>query len=371
MKAVTLIIVLVTLSLSDFAQTTNDVLNLLIKNKTVTQEQADEVRADAAIKQQEQDANKKSFTISATRPIQLAGYTQVRYQFLQQVGKIDGFDIRRARLDLQGKLNPYFSYKLQADFAGSPKLIDAYAEIKIKDYFNITVGESKIPFSYENLMSDSKLELADRALVVEALSSHRTDVIGGNQNGRDLGIQVGGDFVKYKNRYLFDYKLGLFNGAGININDNNNNKDIAGRLIAHPVIGLNIGGSFYSGTAFYGTPTAGNHDRNRVGAEINYELKRFLVRSEYITGKDGALKKEGWYSQVGYFVIPTKLQFILRYDTYDPNTAITKNITTNYVFGGAYNFNNWSRIQASFAVVKKESATKTNNIGVIQYQISF
>ena len=370
MKAVTLIIVFVTLSLSDFAQTTNDVLNLLIKNKTVTQDQADEVRADAAIKQQEQDANKKSFTISATKPIQLAGYTQVRYQFLQQVGKIEGFDIRRARLDLQGKVSPYFSYKLLTDFAVSPKLLDAYAEIKIKDYFNIIVGESKIPFSYENLISDSKLEIADRSQVVEALTSRSTDVIG-NHNGRDLGIQVGGDFVKYKNRYLFDYKLGIFNGAGININDNNNNKDIAGRLIAHPVIGLTIGGSFYSGTAFYGTPTAGNHDRNRVGAEINYELNRFLIRSEFITGKDGALKKEGWYSQVGYFVIPTKLQFLLRYDTYDPNTAITKNITTNYVFAGAYSFNNWSRIQASFTVIKKESATKSNNIGLIQYQISF
>jgi phosphate-selective porin OprO and OprP len=193
----------------------------------------------------------------------------------------------------------------------------------------------------------------------------------GNQNGRDLGIQISGDFLKYKNRYLFDYKLGLFNGSGINVNDNNNNKDIAGRLIAHPVTGLNLGGSFYSGTGFYGTPTGANHGRNRVGAELNYEKNRFLVRSEFITAKDGALKKEGWYAQVAYYVIATKLQLNLKYDTFDPNTLVSKNSTTNFVLGGTYNFNNWSKIQASFIVVKKESTTKTNNIGLIQYQISF
>ena len=59
MKKPILILILTVLSFSDFAQTTNDVLDLLIKNKAVTQEQADSVRAEAAIKQQDLDANKK------------------------------------------------------------------------------------------------------------------------------------------------------------------------------------------------------------------------------------------------------------------------------------------------------------------------
>ncbi len=87
------------------AQTTNDVLNLLVTNKTITQEQADSIRADAAIKQQEADANKKSFFVNAARQLKLSGYTQMRYQALDEPRKKDGFDIRRARLDLTGK--PY------------------------------------------------------------------------------------------------------------------------------------------------------------------------------------------------------------------------------------------------------------------------
>ena len=56
-----------------FGQSTNDILNVLIANKTITQQQADSLRAEAAIKQQETDANKKIFPVNASRFIQLSG----------------------------------------------------------------------------------------------------------------------------------------------------------------------------------------------------------------------------------------------------------------------------------------------------------
>ena len=370
MKRLILGFILISLSMSNFAQTTNDVLNLLIKNKSITQAQADSVRAEAAIRQQEIDANKKSFFAATGRPFEMTGYTQVRYQFQQQVGKIDGFDIRRARLDFQGNVNRYFSYRLLTDFAGSPKIIDAFALIKIKDYLSFTIGEAKIPLSLENQVADRQLELPDRSQVVEALIGRSTDVIG-NQNGRDIGVQAGGSLWKYANRFLFDYQIGLFNGAGMNVADNNNNKDLSGRLVAHPLKALSIGSSFYSGTGFYGTPNAVNHNRNRTGLELNYENHRLLVRSEYIKGKDGAVNRSGWYAETGYFIIPSKFQLILKYDTYDPNTAVSKNATTDYVIAGTCHFNHWSKIQAAFTLVQKEANSKTNNTGTIQYQITF
>jgi len=370
MKRVILGIILISLSMSNFAQTTNDVLNLLIKNKSITQAQADSVRAEAAMRQQEIDANKKSYFATTGRPFQMTGYTQVRYQFQQQTGKIDGFDIRRARLDFQGNVNPWFSYRLLSDFASSKILLDAFGEIKLNDYLTFTIGQAKIPLSLENQVPDRQLELADRSQVVEALVARSTDVIG-NQNGRDIGVQAGGSIWKYANRFLVDYQIGLFNGAGIDVADNNNNKDLSGRLVVHPLDGLGIGGSFYSGTGFYGTPTATNHVRNRTGLELNYENHRLLVRSEYINGKDGAVNRSGWYAETGYFLIPARFQLLLKYDTYDPNTAVSKNAITDYVIGGTYHFNHWSKIQAAFTRIKKEASTKTNNYGSIQYQITF
>ena len=107
MKTTIVITFLLLFSAFAEAQTTNDILNVLIANKTVTQEQADSIRAEAAIKQQEADANKKSFFVNAAKQMNLSGYTQLRYQNLDEPGKIDGFDIRRARLDLKGNISPY------------------------------------------------------------------------------------------------------------------------------------------------------------------------------------------------------------------------------------------------------------------------
>jgi phosphate-selective porin OprO and OprP len=287
-----------------FSQSSNDVLNLLISNGGITQQQADSVRAESAIKQQEIDANKKSFQVSAARQIQILGYTQIRYQALTEKGKKDGFDIRKARVDLTGNLTPFLSYRLLTDFAEKPKIIDAYAEFKFNDYFNITLGQFKVPFSVENLTPDRKLDVIDFSQVVDALVFRSNDVIG-NQNGRDIGIQLGGALVKKGNSNLLEYRLGVFNGSGINIADTANKaKDIAGRLIINPLKGLSIGTSYYSGWGKATKPSAAyagkSQPHDRYGLEITYTLSRLSFRGEYIRGLDGDITKEGWYTLVGY-----------------------------------------------------------------------
>ena len=105
--------------------------------------------------------------------------------------------------------------------------------------------------------------------------------------------------------------------------------------------------------------------------ELNYNYQRFFVRSEYIAGKDGAISRNGWYCETGYFLIPEQLQLILRYDTYDPNVKVSKDATGDYLVGGTYHFNSWSKIQAAFTLIKNEAGGGTNNMGTIQYQITF
>jgi phosphate-selective porin OprO/OprP len=358
-----------------YSQSNNDILNLLITNKAITQEQADSLRADAAIKQQDLDANKKSFLVSAARQIQIAGYTQIRYQALDEKGKKDGFDIRRARLDVKGNFTPFFAYRLQTDFADKPKIVDAYAEIKLNDYFNITLGQFRIPFSLENLTSMNKFELIDFSQAVDALTARGKDVIG-NQNGRDIGVQLGGALLKKDNSSLLEYRLGVFNGSGINIADTANKaKDIVGRLIINPVKGLSFGASYYNGWGKAIKPTAEfkgrSQTRNRFGFEISYTTARLSLKGEYIQGKDGKTDRAGWYAMAGYYIIPQKLQVVGKYDTYDPNTSVGKNVTTNYVAGANYNFNSWSRIQAFYTFREEQGASVNNNYFSVQYQIGF
>ena len=358
-----------------YSQSSNDILNLLISNGTITQQAADSIRAEAAIKQQDIEANKKSFMATAARHIKISGYTQIRYQELDEKGKNDGFDIRRARLDFNGNFTPYLSYRLMADFADKPKLLDAYAEIKIKDYFNITLGQFRVPFSLENLTPVRKLDVIDFSQIVEALVLRSKDVIG-NQNGRDIGIQLGGTFLKQEDRNIIEYRIGLFNGSGINIPDTANEaKDIIGRLIISPVKGLSVGSSFYNGWAKAIKPTPDyvgrSQPHNRFGLEFSYTATRFSLRGEYIQGLDGNIRKAGWYALAGYYIIPQKLQAIAKYDTFDPDRSKGQNMTTNYVVGINYNFNNWSRLQTFYTFREEQGPQVNNNYLSIQYQIGF
>jgi phosphate-selective porin OprO and OprP len=373
MRLLIFLLLLVVINAELFPQSSNDILNLLISNKIISQDQADSVRAEAALLQQQTDAARKSFFVTATRQMQLAGYSQVRFQAFEESGKHNGFDIRRARLDLKGSVTPYFSYRVQVDLVDKPKMIDAYGEIKLSDYFIITAGQFKIPFSLENLTSSNKLEMIDRSQVVEALAARGKDVIG-NQNGRDIGIQVSGTFLKVNDLPLIEYRFGVFNGSGINVTDTaNSTKDLVGRLIFTPIKGFSFGGGIYNGwdKAIKPDIPGRSQYRNRYAIEASFVKTRFSVKGEYIAGKDGKTDKSGWYIQSGYFVIPQKLQILGKYDVFDASKSVTDNISINYVLGANYNFNNWSRIQAFCTIRKEEGTAIKNNYFSVQYQVGF
>ena len=410
MKKILFSLFLLTFIGKGFSQGGNDVLNLLISNKTISQKQADSIRAEAAIKQQKADSAKSSFPVEALKKIKISGYTQLRYQNFGDQTKADAFDIRRARLSLKGDLSPFWSYNVQFELANTPKLLDAYAEYKFANYLRIQGGNVKTPLSLENNTATDKLESIDFSQVVEALCSRSQDVIG-NFSGLDLGVKIVGDLVKIKDYNLLSYSIGIFNGSGINFSDNNKAKDFGGRLVLQPIKGLKVGGSYYDGWAtitsapvttvtttttttnafkstsvstLKTTTTSVSQIRSRLGVDLSYDLNNLSVRTEYIKGVDGKdaslryVRKEGYYAQVGYFVFPKKLQVLLKYDDYDKNTYIPGDITTNYILMFNYNFTPLVRIQAGYYFGDKSNRpfkgialNSANNLGVVQFQIGF
>jgi phosphate-selective porin OprO and OprP len=365
-----LFIFLLVISIPAISQSPDNPVNFYSENTTITWLDSELVRMDSTIKQQESEISKKLFPANAARQLMMTGFGQIRYQNLDERGKMDGFDFHRARLDIKGSINSRWSYRFMTDLAGSPKLMDVYAEYKLAEYLNLTLGQTKIPFSLESTFSDAKLEFIDRSLVVEALVARGKDIIG-NQSGRDLGLQAGGSLIKLYNRFLFDYMVGILNGSGINTGDNNENKDLSGRFIFHLVKGLDFGGSLYKGTGFYGKTVAENHTRNRAGAELSYENSRINLKSEFIQGIDGGTLRNGWYVQTGYYIIPQKMQFLAKYDTYDPDTSAPDDISTIYMFCLNYNFNSFTRIQAAYGFRLEQGTAVNNNLGSIQLQIGF
>ena len=355
------------------AQTNDDLLNVLIKKNLITQQEADSIRAEQAVKAQakldKDKENQHNITIGS-RALQISGLVQARYQGFEQKGVNNAFDLHRARLDAKGNITDQWSYEVYTEFAASVKLIDAYTAYKFADYLKFTVGQFKLPFSNENLVADSQLEFIDRSQGVEALVSRSKDVIG-NSNGRDIGAQLSGAFAKIDDRYLFDYAFGIFNGAGYNVTtDNNNHKDFSGRLVIHPVKNLDFGGSIYRGE---GIPTGStvSQTRNRYGFDGKYVIGALSLNAEYIHGTDAAVQRQGWFGQVGYYVIP-QIQLVARYDTYDPNSVITTDRSTIYAGGVNFIFNKWTKLAVDYLDKREQTATQIkNNIFEAQLQIAF
>jgi phosphate-selective porin OprO and OprP len=378
-KILLLAITLFTVGITS-AQSTDDVLNLLIQKGLVKQSDADSIRADYAIKQQEVKEKQKLFNVLSSRNINIGGYTQVRYQSLQEPGKADGFDIRRARLDLKGNFSPEWEYRLQTDFAISTRLIDAYFAYKPFDFLKITGGQFLIPVSLESTTSDSALETIDRAQM-SGLTGRNKDAIG-DQNGRDIGIQANGSLFKTKsNRYILDYYLAYFDGQGINIAaDKNESKDIAARLVAHPYPFLDFGISYSNGHDTWTTP-AKNQDQIRMGADVSINYNDFTLRAEYLQAQQGIylvngvnrnLLKEGWYTQIGYFILPKKLQFVAKYDTFDPTKNNFKNdITSFYTLGANLYPNNFVKFQVNYKHKNEQGISINKDEIIAQLQLKF
>jgi Phosphate-selective porin O and P len=182
------------------------------------------------------------------------------------------------------------------------------------DVADVSLGQFKNPVSWEGVNSTSRLILPERAFVA--------NLVGGQ---RDLGVRVEKTFKQ------FGYMVGLFNGAGQNNFDNNNQKDVGLRVEAYPVKGMTIAGVTYDSIGY--RSRAGTKDRWEV--DFRYETGPYLIQSEYIRIRDvfsdGAdpVDGHGAYVALAYMVKGIgggrwqgNLQPVLRFGFHDPNTEI-------------------------------------------------
>jgi phosphate-selective porin OprO/OprP len=377
------------------AQSTTDLLNLLARKGTITQQEADSIKAEYSASQKRTEQSLDSFPLRLGRQLSLSGYTQIDYQNFQQSGKINGFTVKRARLDFQGHFSSQFDYRLLVDFVGgsgasgsattggaliSPALIEGYIVYKPFSWLNFKAGQMIVAFSQENMTQDRNMDMIERSQVVNALVARKGDSGNGlvdsigNQNGRDIGIQVGGSIIPIKDYHLIDYTFQVLNGAGINTLDNNNSKDIDARLIFHPIKILSFGGSYYNGFDRFTSSLTKDQERVRWGAEAALNSDNLLVKGEYIRGQEGSKNPtvhDGYYAEIGYSFLHKSLQPIFRFDQYDPNINKAKETATYYDLGLNYYFNVWTKIQLYYSLRGEDGAHVPNNLFETQLQIAF
>jgi phosphate-selective porin len=221
----------------------------------------------------------------------------------------NGFFIRRARMIFSGQVHPNVYVYIQPDFAStaSPgsnhfaQLRDAYFDLSIdkKKEYRFRVGQSKVPYGFENLQSSQNRLALDRN---DALNSAVA-------NERDLGVFFYWAPSKIRERFAMlvkdgykgsgDYGVfafGAYNGQTANKSEANRDLHVVTRVSYPFVVGNQIiepGLQAYTGKwamASTDITTAATLDKNyltdqRVAASFIMYPKPFGIQAEYNIGK--------------------------------------------------------------------------------------
>ncbi|HHV02941.1 MAG: porin [Bacteroidales bacterium] len=284
----------------------------------------------------------------------MSGFINLRYQYEKDV---NSFDIRRARLDFKGDPVKWFDYRLQVDFASSPKIIDAFVRLKFSPMFNVQAGQFKLAFSLENPYSPLDLETLENSQVISYLSGIN-DLAGSKAAGRDIGVAVYGGFFKQDGYNIIDYVVGLYNGTGINVKDNNKHKDITGRLEIHPVRPVTLSASYYNGKI---GEDGDLKPRIRYGFGARYDDGAILLRSEYIKGKTDQVDSDGFYVLAGY-TFAGKIQPLFKYDYMRKNLGDENSRQIHYLIGVDYWPHKMFRLQLNYTYRSFIQKEKNNGL---------
>jgi len=309
----------------------------------------------------------------------------------------DRFRLRRARINLTGEFAENFDFKIEGDFENSDGISSSRTAFSGTDIFvnwhqypeaQIKVGQWKAPFGLEQTTPDTSLFTIERSLPTGAITPER-----------QLGVQLWGKpFTNIwpEEKDLLTYYAGIFNGNGRNttINDNNNFM-AAGRIELLPFKGkifgqdssLKLGADVLNSRDDKGTNISqtlnllvnadgslspfvlpGADERTAWSADAWLNIGPFDLIGEYLAedvdGRTVAghapgfnnFDPSGYYIQGSYFIIPKKLQAVVKWEALDPDQVNSDNIHSitaglNYYIHGdsiklmANYIHTWSRFR--------------------------
>jgi hypothetical protein len=243
---------------------------------------------------------------------------------------VSSFSVAHAEVILEGHaVTPAFEYRFEFDAALVEPLLDAFVQWRATRTIAIRAGQFKLPYGLQNLYWTGDLEFVDVATPTAAFSP-----------GWDRGVMVIGRPLAGR----LQYEVGVLNGAGANVPNDNIDLAYAVRIVAAPFGPLpptegDIEGHarpLVSGgvSGFYNLvptdillrdPMATTNDVDHNGRIDNVAVWQGAVelraiwrgaslqaewfgRIEDFGAAASSLRYWGVYAQAAYFVIPHRLQ---------------------------------------------------------------
>jgi phosphate-selective porin OprO/OprP len=312
------------------------------------------------------------------------------------------FRIRRAKLKFEGWFyQPWLQYEVQMNWPGinSANLANFLEDANInwdvtkgKKLFMVKVGQYKVPFGLQELISSGSQQLVDRALVSNVYS-----------RGRDTGATVWGVLGNNK----FEYRAGIFNGNGLtrSVNDNakfqknarvtfqpngavplgtysgahQSESDFETKALGKPIFTINAAFE-ENDLSFVATDLKTNLKSTLFTVDTMFKYRGFSATGAYFWGErepqeiNQKFDTSGWYAQAGFFLKPEKWEIAARYAQQDPSDLVGPDKITE--IRGGINFfyaRHALKVQADYGQIKTETSSgeRKNNELRIQTQFIF
>ena len=317
--------------------------------------------------------------------LKLSGYGMIQYQASdKENAEQNSFQLRLVRVALDGRAANDFAYKAQMQINGNSfdtdasgktnsltiRLVDLWGEWQKYDFFKVKAGQFKRPFTFENPMHPITQGFMSYSQNVSKLAGFADRTGEQACNGRDVGLQVQGDFLKVADRNLLHYQVGVFNGEGINVKDRNNRKDIIGGLWVMPVEGMRIGAFGWNGYR------EGVGEKNRYALSAEYTMDDWTFRSEYIHSQGFGAdvtkgdKADGLYALCIAPIQKNKCHVKARYDLYRDQKAWSSS-KTFYEVGADYIFTKNLQLNVEYARVNERLGHHNYNLIDVELDVRF
>jgi hypothetical protein len=177
----------------------------------------------------------------------------------------------------------------------------------------------------------------------------------------DIGASVYG-------KYPLNDKIALsYVGAAVNGNtggfaDNNKSKDYLGRVGLSLPEGISLGGSVYIGKKPKSDEKPDDDvTKNRFGGDLKIDYAPFLLKSEFLIGKDDETDSMGFYAIAAYKVLPN-VQLAGKFDFLDVNTDKDDDESTIISGGVNYYFAGQNILQLFYKLMDKPGDTTEHGI---------
>ena len=209
------------------------------------------------------DDNEKKTKKVDYRP-EIHGTVRAKYEYQPEINS-GRFQVRTARVSIEGKVAPIVAYKAEIDLSdeGQIKMLDAYTRLTPLKDLDFTIGQMRVPFTIDAHRSPHQQYFANRSFIAKQVG-----------NVRDVGATLG---YKITGSLPLTLQAGIFNGSGLTNHKDfwTNNINYSAKAQWQLPKGFNI-------TLSAQKIKPENISINMYDGGLTYKAGRWMVEAEYL-----------------------------------------------------------------------------------------